>query len=116
MHAKGMEDQMIELALATKQPVNISPKFWAEHLGMGYMQAAIRPQEMPPRDNTDRGFFSRSSGSRRFLRYGYGDLLREDRRYGILHRVWPGTQRLLLAGRPHLAPLSGRASSFSRSL
>src|SRR5260370_36771549 len=116
MHAKGMDDQMIELALATKQPVNISPKFWAEHLGLGYMQAAIRPQEMPPRDSADRGFFSRSSGSRRFLRYGYGDLMREDRRYGVLHRVWPGTQRLLLWASPDLAADYGRASGFSRSL
>ena len=41
-----------------------------------------------------------SAGSRNFLRYGYGDLLREDRKYGVLHRIWPGTQRLLIWGDP----------------
>src|SRR4030095_16338806 len=51
-------------------------------------------------------------GSRSFLRYGYGDLLREDRRYGILHRLWPGTQRLLLGGDPLFAAEYGRASAF----
>jgi hypothetical protein len=115
MHAKGMDDRMIELALATGMPVTISPKFWAEHAGLGYMQGAIRPQEMPPRDESDTGFFAKSSGSRRFLRYGYGDLLREDRRYAVVHRIWPGTQRLLLCGNPELAADYGRAASFCGS-
>ena len=116
MHAKGMDDRMIELALATGMPVTISPKFWAEHAGLGYMQGAIRPQEMPPREEKDSGFFAKSSGSRRFLRYGYGDLLREDRRYAVLHRIWPGTQRLLLSGDPGLAADYGRAASFCGSV
>jgi hypothetical protein len=116
LHAKGIDDRMIEMALATGMPVNISPKFWAEHMGLGYMQGAIRPQEMPPKEERDRGFFAMSSGSRRFLRYGYGDLLAENRHYGVLHRVWPGTQRLLLWGDPALAADYGRASSFCGSL
>ena len=62
-----------------------------------------------------RGTFALSAGSRSFLRYGYGDLLREDRRYGVLHRIWPGTQRLLLWGDPALAAGYGRASSFCGS-
>ncbi len=116
LHAKGIDDGMIETALATGLPVNISPKFWAEHQGLGYLQGAIRPLEMPPREAADKGFFSKSNGSRRFLRYGYGDLLAENRRYGVLHRVWPGTQRLLLWGDPHLAAAYGRAWSFCGSL
>ena len=96
-------------------PVTISPKFWAEHMGLPYMQGAIRPQEMLPRNNRDTGFFSRSSGSRSFLRYGYGDLYAEDRRYKILHRIWPGTQRLLLWGDPEIAADYGRVSSFCGS-
>lgn len=116
LHAKGIDDKMIGLALATGMPVNVSPKFWAEHMGLGYMQGAIRPLEMPPRDERDRGFFSLSNGSRRFLRYGYGDLLVENRRYGVLHRLWPGTQRLLLWGDPALAANYGRAASFCGSL
>jgi hypothetical protein len=115
MHAKGMDDAMIELALGTGMPITISPKFWAEHMGLGYMQGAIRPQEMPPKEERNTGFFSRSSGSRRFLRYGYGDLLRKDRRYQVVHRIWPGTQRLLVWGDPALAADYGRAASFCGS-
>jgi hypothetical protein len=70
---------------------------------------------MPPREANDKGFFSKSNGSRRFLRYGYGDLLPENRPYGVLHRIWPGTQRLLLWGDPELAAQYGRASSFCGS-
>ncbi len=36
---------------------------------------------MPPREKKDTGFFTLSSGSRRFMRYGHGDLLRDGRRY-----------------------------------
>jgi hypothetical protein len=115
MHAKGIDDRMIELALATGMPVKVSPKFWAEHMGLGYMQGAIRPLEMPPREESDRGFFAKSTGSRRFLRYGYGDLLKEGRRYEVLHRVWPGTQRLLLWASPEIAANYGRAASFCDS-
>jgi len=114
MHAKGMDQPMIDVALGTGLPVNISPKFWAEHMGLPYMQGAIRQQEMP-RNTPNTGFFSRSSGSRSFLRYGYGDLLAEDRRYGVLHRIWPGTQRLLLWGDPETAAAYGRVSSFCGS-
>jgi hypothetical protein len=116
LHAKGIDQQMIDLALETGMPVTVAPKFWAEHMGLGYMQGSIRPQEMPPRERNDKGFFSKSNGSRRFLRYGYGDLLDEDRRYGVLHRIWPGTQRLLLWGDPEMAAAYGRASSFCGSL
>lgn len=112
MHAKGMDFQMIEVALGTGMPVTVSPKYWAEHMGLPYHQAAIRELEMP---REAKGFFALSSGSRRFLRYGYGDLLREDRRYGILHRIWPGTQRVLLWGDPAMAAAYGRESSFCGS-
>ncbi len=115
MHAKGMDQVMIALAVDTGMPVNVSPKYWAEHMGLPYHQAAIRPLELPRPDRADEGFFSRSSGSRSFLRYGYGDLLTENRPYGVLHRMWPGTQRLLLWGDPALAAAYGRASSFCGS-
>lgn len=116
MHAKGIDDRMIELGVATGMPVKVSPKFWAEHMGLGYMQGAIRPLEMPPREESDRGFFAKSSGSRRFLRYGYGDLLKEGRRYEVLHRLWPGTQRLLLWASPEMAADYGRAANFCDSI
>jgi hypothetical protein len=115
MHAKGMDEAMIDAAVATGMPVNISPKYWAEHMGLPYHQAAIRRLELPQPDRKDQGFFARSSGSRSFLRYGYGDLLAENRPYGVLYRMWPGTQRLLLWGDPAMAAAYGRASSFCGS-
>ncbi len=115
LHAKGLDQEIIDVALGTGMPVDVSPKFWAEHMGLPYMQGAIRQLEMPPRNASSTGFFSRSSGSRSFLRYGYGDLLTEDRRYSVLHRIWPGTQRLLLWGDPEMAAAYGRVSSFCGS-
>jgi hypothetical protein len=115
MHAKGMDQRMIDVALATGLPVVISPKYWAEHMGLSYHQAEIREQERPRVDRKNQGHMALSAGSRSFLRYGYGDLLREDRRYGVWHRIWPGTQRHLLWGDPALAAGYGRASSFCGS-
>lgn len=115
MHAKGMDQRMIDVALASGMPVNISPKYWAEHMGLPYHQAGIRELEMPPKEHKDSGVMALSSGSRKFLRYGYGDLLQEKRSYGILHRIWPGTQRVLLWGDPAMAAAYGRASSFCGS-
>jgi hypothetical protein len=115
MHAKGMDQQMIDAALGTGQPVKISPKYWAEHLGMPYHQADIREQERPRPGPDGSGLMKFSAGSRSFLRYGYGDLFREDRQWGVLHRIWPGTQRLLLWGDPLTAAAYSRAFSFCGS-
>jgi hypothetical protein len=95
LHAKGIDQKMIDLALATGNPVKVSPKFWAEHLGLPYHQADIRPNEIPVAGRRDQGLMALSAGSRSFTRYGYADLLREDRKFDILWRIWPGTQRLL---------------------
>lgn len=114
MHAKGMDQKTIDVALATGMPVNVSPKYWAEHMGLPYHQAEIRALERPPERKVE-GTFTLSSGSRRFLRYGYGDLLKEGRRYGVLHRIWPGTQRVLLWGDPAMAAGYGRLASFCGS-
>jgi hypothetical protein len=119
MHAKGMDQKTIDVALATGLPVSISPKMWAEHLGLGYHQAAIHAMEMPsapPPESLRPGSFfqtmSVSNGERRFLRYSYGDLLKEKRPYEVLYRVWPGTQRTLLWGDPEMAAAYGRSASF----
>lgn len=115
LHAKGIDQPTIDAALGTGLPLTISPKFWAEHLGLPYHQAAIRPTELPKREK-GRGPYAQSEGARSFLRYGYGDLLKEDRRYGIVQRIWPGTQRVLLWGDPIFAASYGRAMSFCGSL
>ena len=116
MHAKGMDQTMIDSALASGMPVNISPKYWAEHMGMPYHQADIRALEIPKADRKSSGLMNLSSGSRSFTRYGYGDLLKDNRRYGVLYRIWPGTQRLLLWGDPKVSAAHSRAFSFCGSV
>ncbi|MDR3702831.1 MAG: hypothetical protein P4L56_24510 [Candidatus Sulfopaludibacter sp.] len=114
MHSKGIDQNMIDVGLGTGMPVTVSPKFWAEHMGMPYHQADIRDQEMP-KGRTATGLMALSSGARSFTRYGYADLLRDDRKYGVIHRIWPGTQRLLLWGDPVMAAGYSRAFSFCGS-
>lgn len=116
LHAKGITEQMINIALSTKMPITLSPKYWAEHLGLPYQQSSIRELEMPPVEPAKEGFFSISSGARRFLRYSYGDLFKKSRPYDIFFRIWPGTQRTLLWGDPKLAAGDGRAAHFCGSL
>jgi hypothetical protein len=106
---------MLDLAVATGLPVKVSPKYWAEHMGMPYHQAGIRELERPKAGREGTGLMKLSSGSRSFLRYGYGDLLRQDRKWQVLHRIWPGTQRLLLWGDPLTAGAHSRAFGFCGS-
>lgn len=116
LHPKGLDQTMLDNALATRQPISVSPKFWAEHLGMTYHQAGIRETERPkPGDENKTGLMKLSTGTRSFLRYGYGDLLREDRNWSVVHRIWPGTQRLLLWGDPVTAAAYSRCFSFCGS-
>ncbi len=115
LHAKGIDATMIDNALATGMPVNVAPKYWAEHLGMPYHQAAIRDLEMPVPGRTGAGLMTLSEGARIFTRYGYADLLRDDRKYTIRHRVFSGTQRLLMWGDPAAAAAYSRAFGFCGS-
>jgi len=112
LHAKGIDQRLIDVALATTMPVTVSPKYWAEHMGLPYQQASIRKLEKPRAAENASAFFALSSGSRSFMRYGYGDLLKTERRYGVYARVWPGTQRTLLWGDPLFAAATARTSSF----
>jgi hypothetical protein len=116
MHGKGMHQAMIDLAIATGQSVNVSPKYWAEHLGLPYHQADIRAFEIPKPDQTATGLMKFSAGSRSFTRYGYADLFKENRQHGILYRIWPGTQRLLLWGDPVTSAAHAKAFSFCGSV
>jgi hypothetical protein len=112
MHAKGLDARMIDTAVNTGMPIKVSPKFWAEHLGLGYHQAAIRELEMPRKEDDKETVFKLSNGARRFLRYGYGDLFQQGRKYDVLFRIWPGTQKTLLWGDPALASGIGNSSHF----
>ena len=115
LHPKGLDQKMIDAALSTGMPVKLSPKYWAEHMGMPYHQSAIRELEMPRENVNGEGFFGLSSGSRSFTRYGYADFLTEDRPYTVMHRVWPGTTRFLLTGDPVTAAAHSRAFRFCGS-
>ena len=110
MHAKGLNQTMIDLARKTGMPVRAGAKFWAEHLGLGYHQADIRATEYPREGVT--GTFAVSSGARNFTRYGYGDFYGQRDETTLLYRVWPGTQRHLLWADPALAAGYGRAAHF----
>lgn len=112
MHAKNMEPETLQDALSTGQPVVISPKFSGEHLIPPYHQSAIRELEMVPENSvTDTGT-GVLIGNRRFTRYGYADLLAENRNWDVVFRIWPGTQRFLLNGDPATFAGYGRIASF----
>jgi len=112
LHTKGLDQNLIDAALKTGMPVTLSPKYWAEHMGLPYQQASIRELEMPHDEHKSEGFFSLSGGSRSFTRYGYADFLREDRSYQVTFRIWPGSHRLLLWGDPGSAAAHSRAFTF----
>ncbi|MEJ0061608.1 MAG: hypothetical protein WDM79_19480 [Terricaulis sp.] len=115
LHAKGVDPEMIARARATGMPVNISEKCWAEHHGMAYHQADIRPSERPRAGQVGGGLLTLSEGALSFTRYGYADLLREDRDYTVRHRVFAGTQRLLLSGDPAWAKAYAQRFTFCGS-
>jgi hypothetical protein len=113
LHAKSLKQPLMDSAVRTGLPLKVSPKFAAEHVGLGYQQASIREMEMPKSyEINGSGKFDLGKGIRGFLRYGYGDLIQEGRPYELLYRVWPGTQRHLLWGDPVLAAGWSRAASF----
>ncbi len=112
LHAKGVDDAMIGNALATGMPVNISPKYWGEHFGLPYHQASIRDYERPKGGQVGKGLMTLSEGARSFTRYGYADLLRDDRKYTVRHRVFPGTQHILASA---MAPAHGAQFAFCGS-
>ena len=109
MHAKNMEPETLELALATGQPTVISPKYCGEHMGLPYHQASIREREMSPEGSLKDTGTGVLIGNRRFTRYGYADTLAENRTWDVVFRIWPGTQRFLLNGDPALFAGYGRA-------
>jgi hypothetical protein len=109
LHAKGISFDQIQFALDTGQPVRVSPKLTAEHMGLPSHQAAMRERERVPSPNAR---IPRNSTAR----YGYSDYLSEDRGYGVYFRIWPGKQKVLLWADPALASGYGRHASFCGSL
>ena len=117
MHAKGVNQTMIDIATATGMPVTLGAKYSAEHQSLGYQQADIRALEIPNPNHVDNArLFSLSGGSRLFTRYGYGDFFQQGSKAKILWRLWPGTQRHLLSADPEMAAAYGRTSHFCGAL
>jgi len=113
MHAKGVNQIMIDMAAATGMPVKLGAKYSAEHQSLGYNQTDIRALEIPhPISAKEAVLFSLSSGTRSFTRYGYADFLHRDSKYQLLFRLWPGTQRHLLSADPEMAAAYSRTSHF----
>ena len=112
MHAKGVNQKMIDIAVATGMPVKLGAKYSAEHQSLGYQQADIRALEIPKPGHEGEGPFSLSSGARSFTRYGYADFLKTGSKYKVLFRLWPGTQRHLICADPEMAAAYGRTSHF----
>jgi len=115
LHVKGLDQKMIDAALSVGMPLRLSPKYWAEHMGLPYQPAAIRELERPHTDVSPDSFSALSTGSRNHTRYGYADFLQEERPYGIMYRVFPGTHKFLLWGDPVTAAAYARAFQFCGS-
>ncbi|MBV9171368.1 MAG: hypothetical protein JOZ81_14925 [Chloroflexi bacterium] len=119
LHPKGVDRQMIQVALETGLHARLSPKYTAEHMGLPGHQVEIRPRERAPAIGHDAfvsSLMAESAGALNYTRYGYADFLKEDRPYGVFYRIWPGTQRVLLWGDPALAAGYGRSGGFCGSL
>jgi hypothetical protein len=115
MHAKGVDQALLDAVDLPNLSAVLSAKYWAEHIGLPYHQASIRAREAAkpiPAGHEMKGI---TEFSRRFTRYGYGDFLHEDRGIDLMFRVWPGTQKLLLWGDPAIAAGYGRLSTFGGS-
>lgn len=109
LHAKGISYGQIRMALDTGQPVRVTPKLTAEHMGLPAHQAAIREMERAPSPSS-------SNPRNSIARYGYSDFLSNGRDYGVYYRIWPGKQKILLWGDPALAAGYGRYAGFCGSL
>lgn len=112
MHAKGLNQIMIDMAAKTGMPVKAGAKYSAEHQSLGYHQADIRPVEIPRPGPATNAVFAVSEGDRRFTRYGYADLYQHGAKFELLYRLWPGTQHHLLWGDPAQAAAFGNTSHF----
>ena len=115
MHAKGVDDALLRASRRPNLRTTISAKYWAEHMGLPYHQASIRPQERSAFvwPGMDKAMTGVTDGARRFTRYGYADFLDEERDVDVIFRMWPGTQKLLLWGDPSFAAGFGRFSTLA---
>ncbi len=82
LRAKGLGEDTIAAAHEILGDFVMSTKYWREHMGLPYMASGINPADL-----------------KEYRRYGYADILRENRRYRVLYRLWTiGSQKILLWG------------------
>jgi len=110
MHGKNVTEDHLQAVLDAKGTPVFSPKKTAEQSGLPYHHASIRKSERNPIPDPPTKLVIPGSS-----RYGYFSLLQEGRRWGVVHRLWPGTQRQLLWGDPAFAAGFGRAAHFCGS-
>ncbi|HEV2328073.1 MAG TPA: hypothetical protein VGY56_04705 [Verrucomicrobiae bacterium] len=108
MHGKECHQEHIDAALATGMSVVVSPKYWAEHQGLPYHSASLRLSERSRQNDP-------TIRNGQASRWSYANFLEEGRNFGVLHRIWPGTQRVLLWGDPVFSAGYGRAANFCDS-
>ncbi|WP_156253937.1 hypothetical protein [Pseudactinotalea terrae] len=86
--------------------------------------SGIERASLPPKPTTQRWLpgtghpnkgtsGTEETSKRSFTRYSYGDYGYDGREWPLVHRVWPGTQRVLLWGDPTMAAAYGRHASFA---
>ncbi|SDS64791.1 hypothetical protein [Microlunatus soli] len=124
-HAKGINDDLLRALKSADGPLTLSTKYWGEHMGLPYHQAGIRAREFNGhrRARPDSDLAAEGGGrsgadvtrQRSFTRYGYADFARVDAGYQLLHRVWPGTQRVLCTPDPVTAAGIARNATFAGS-
>ncbi len=95
MRYKSLSQRTIDLANEAGLNVNVSTKFWCEHLGLPF-----HPTWQDPA-------YSES-------RYGYGKMLHYPRNYRVTFRLWNvGSSRLLLWGDPDYGARFARSCALS---
>lgn len=82
LRAKGLAGETIYAANEMGLDPVVSTKFWREHMGL--------PYHATENNSWDIG--------REYRRYGYWDLLHQDRPYKVLYRLWFGSQKIFLWG------------------
>ena len=101
LRAKGLRAETIERTALLTSRFMVSTKFWCEHMGLPYFATEVIPE--------DRNI------PIRYRRYGFWDLLRNDRKYEVLFRLWTaGTQRILTWGDPSYGAKFATSTVFGR--
>jgi len=99
--AKGLRPETVESSLELGIKPVVSTKYWREHMGLPFHGTRI-----------DAGDKERS-----YRRYGYWDLLAQDRRYDVAYRMWTlGSAKLLLWGGLDYARQFAQSAGFGGSL